>query len=210
MPTRRLVLAALPLLAAPPALAAGKRPLVCILGDSITTGFGLPPAAALPAQFQRALDARGVRAQVRGAGVNGDTTAGGLARLDRAVPQGTAVCVVALGANDLLLGSPAGRIEANLERIVRRLQGRGIAVVVAGGSAPAWIPPAERRAFQPLFATVARRRGALATPDLTAGIVDRPAMLQADGLHPNAAGARLIAERLAPVVARALAVRRAA
>jgi acyl-CoA thioesterase-1 len=208
MPTRRQVLVVLPLLVAGAASAAPAPPVVTVLGDSITAGYGLPAAAALPAQLEAALRSRGVRARVRAAGVSGDTSAGGLARLDFSVQPDTAVCVVALGANDLLQGIEPRETRANLDRIVKRLKARGIAVVLAGARAPGRALGAYGREFDQVFAAVAQANRVALAPGLLAGVIDRPAMKQADGLHPNAAGARLIAARLAPVVAKALAAPR--
>jgi acyl-CoA thioesterase-1 len=158
----------------------------------------------LPAQLEAALAALGAPARVRASGVSGDTTAGGLARLDFSVRPDTAVCVVALGGNDLLQGVEPSEIRANLDRIVKRLKARRIKVVLAGGRAPARTSGAYGRAFDAVFAEVARANAVPLAPDLLAGVIDNPAMKQSDGLHPNAAGAKLIAGRLAPVVARAL------
>jgi acyl-CoA thioesterase-1 len=205
MPTRRAVVAAL--LIPPAARAAGRAPVVTVLGDSITAGYGLPAAQALPAQLEAALAALGVPARVRAAGVSGDTTAGGLARLDFSVQPDTAVCVVVLGGNDLLQGVEPAETRANLDRIVKRLKARRISVVLAGGRAPGRSLGAYGRAFDQVFPAVAATNRIALAPDLLAGISDRPEMKQADGLHPNAAGARLIARRLAPEVARALRAR---
>jgi acyl-CoA thioesterase-1 len=204
MPTRRLLLAALPSLLAGSARAAAAPPVVTILGDSITAGLGLPAAQALPAQLEAILRASGTNVRVRGAGVSGDTTAGGLARLDFSVQSDTAVCVVALGGNDLLQGVEPAQTRVNLERIVRRLKARRIAVVLAGGRAPGRSLGAFGRDFDAVFPSVARDNRVLFAPDLLAGVSDRPELKQADGLHPNVAGARLMARRLAPVVTQAL------
>jgi acyl-CoA thioesterase-1 len=210
MPTRRLFLAALPGALAVPALAApAAAPLVTILGDSVTAGLGLRAADALPAQLEAALAALGVRARVRGAGVSGDTSAGGLARLDFSVQPDTTLCVVELGANDLLQGVDPAQTRANLEAIVRRLKARRIAVVLAAGRAPSRTLGGYGRDFDALFAEVSRANRVALAADLMAGVMDHPALKQADGLHPNPAGVKVIAARLAPVVARALAGRRA-
>jgi acyl-CoA thioesterase-1 len=179
-------------------------PVVTILGDSITAGFGLSAAEALPARLQADLARLGLPAKVIGAGVSGDTTTDGLARLDFSVRPGTRLCIVALGGNDLLHGLDPGLIRSNLDRIVRRLKARRIGVIVAGLSAPLVIGPAYAKEFTAVFATTARTNGVGFYPDLLAGVHGNRAFVQADGLHPNAAGAALIAERLAPMVARAL------
>ncbi len=175
-----------------------------MLGDSITAGLGLPAAAALPAQLQLALAHLGVAAIVRGAGVSGDTSAGGLARLDFSVPPDTAVCVVELGANDYLQSIDPRDTAANLDQIVARLKARGIAVVLVGGTAPAHSAGAYGRAFDALFPKIAGARHVILAPDLLAGVAGNPALRQADGLHPNGAGVQIIAARLAPYVARAI------
>ena len=193
------VLAAAGTLAATPA-----APVVTLLGDSITAGFGLRANAALPARLQAALAKQGVAARVRGAGVSGDTTADGLARVDFSVQGDTAVCVVALGGNDLLQGLDPRVTRDNLERIVRRLKARHITVVVAGLTAPAVIGAAYARDFDAVFSTVARDTGAALYPDLLAGVARSPSLNQADGIHPNPAGVDIIAARLAPLVARSL------
>ncbi|MDQ2861456.1 MAG: GDSL-type esterase/lipase family protein [Pseudomonadota bacterium] len=190
-----------------PAPAARSR-IVTILGDSITAGYGLAAAAALPARLQAALAAIGAPALVRGAGVSGDTTAGGLARLDFSVQGDTNVCVVALGGNDLLQGLDPRATHANLTGIVARLQARGIGVVLTGIVAPAAIGAAYARDFNAVFRAVARARRVAFYPDLLAGVEARGALNQRDGIHPNAAGVKIIAARLAPVVAGALKARR--
>jgi acyl-CoA thioesterase-1 len=199
---RRALVAGLIAGAATPVLAARAPPIVTILGDSITAGLGLPAAAALPARLGAALARLGAPAVVRGAGVSGDTTADGLARLDFSVQPDTAVCLVALGGNDLLQGLDPKSVRANLDAIVRRLKARRIGVVIAGLTAPRAVGAGYAKDFGAVFASVAHAEGALLYPNLLAGV--GPALRQGDGIHPNAAGVRLIAAGLAPVVARAL------
>jgi acyl-CoA thioesterase-1 len=207
-PLPRRALLALPLLAiGGRALAAGP-PVVTILGDSITAGLGLPAAQALPAQLHLALQRLGVANVVRGAGVSGDTTAGGAARVDFSVQGDTAVAVVALGANDLLQGLDPKVMRANLDKIVGRLLQRRIGVVLAGIQAPPEIGRGYAREFDAVFPAVATAHRVALYPDLLAGLGRDPKFKQADGLHPNAAGVRIIAARLAPVVAAALRKRR--
>ena len=130
-PTRRILIAGA-LAAWPVHALAQVRPVVTVLGDSITAGLGLPSSAALPVQLQAQLRKLGANVVVRGAGVSGDTTAGGLARVDFSVQKDTSVCIVALGGNDLLQGLDPKRTKANLDKIVARLRARKIAVVLAG------------------------------------------------------------------------------
>lgn len=202
--SRRALLAAPWLLSAlaRPARAAAP-PVVTLLGDSITTGFGLAARDALPVQLQRELAALGTPAQVRSAGVVGGTTANGLSRVDSSVRSDTDVCVVALGGNDLLTLTSPARTRANLDAIVRRLRARDIAVVIAGLQAPIELG-AYGRAFNAAFAEVAHAHGAPLYASLLAGVLFDSRYNQPDLVHPNAAGVRLIARGLAPVVAAVL------
>lgn len=186
---------------------ADATPRVALLGDSITAGYGLPARDALPAKLQAELRRKGVQAQILPAGVSGDTTGGGLARLDRAVPVGTDACVVALGANDLLRGFPPATVRANLERIVQRLQARGVRVVLAGLELPPILAPAYARQFTQAFAAVGAKPGVIFLPNLLGGVLLNPDLNQDDGIHPNARGVELIARRLAPFVVRSLQAR---
>lgn len=188
-------------------LAAGKTRVVTLLGDSITAGLGLPAGDALPAQLGLALARLGAHAVVRGAGVSGDTSADGLARADFSVQGDTDVCVVALGGNDLLQGVEPKAMQANLTAIVRKLKARRIGVVLAGQHAPPQIGSGYARAFDAAFAAAARAGGAVLYPDLLAGVGRDARLLQRDAIHPNAAGVKIVAQRLAPVVIKALAAR---
>jgi len=201
---RRALLAA-GLAALAPQARAARGPVVTVLGDSITAGLGLSAQAALPAQLKLALQRLGVDAIVRGAGVSGDTSAGGAARVDFSVQPGTSVCVVALGGNDLLQGLDPKTTRANLDRILRRLQQRRIGVVLAGLKAPPEIGRGYARDFNAVFPALAATYGARLYPDLLAGVARSRALNQPDGVHPNARGVQVIARGLAPVVARALA-----
>ena len=196
-------------LAMAPALAsratAAPARSVAILGDSITAGYGLPASQALPARLQAELARLGAPARVIPAGITGDTTAGGAARVDRAVPKGVGVCVVALGGNDLLTGEDPGRVRANLDRIVSRLKARGVTVVLAGVQVPPLLGGGYASAFNGAFASVARKHGVLFLPDLLGGVALNARLNQPDGIHPNAAGVSVIARRLAPLVAKGLA-----
>jgi acyl-CoA thioesterase-1 len=169
----------------------------------VTTGYGLPASQALPAQLQRELATLGVRAQVRGAGVNGDTTAGGLRRLETSVRSDTDLCVVALGGNDLLTFSDPAWVHRNLDAIVRRLKERGVKVVLAGLQAPPELG-GYARAFNAVFPAVAKIHSLPLHPSLLAGVMLDRRYNQEDLVHPNAAGVQIMARRLAPVVAGAL------
>lgn len=202
--SRRAVLAA-PLLALPARALAARGKVVTILGDSITAGLGLPAQQALPAQLHQALERMGVANIVRGAGVSGDTSAGGAARVDFSVQPDTRVVVVALGGNDLLRGLDPRSTRVNLEKILRRLKQRRMGVVLAGIEAPAEIGRGYAREFNAVFPTLARQYGAALYPNLLAGVARNRGLNQPDGIHPNARGVQVIVRGLAPIVARALA-----
>lgn len=188
----------------PPPGASADLPVVAILGDSITAGYGLPAREALPAQLEAAMAAAGTPVRVRAAGVSGDTTAGALARLDFSIQDDTDLCVVALGGNDLLQGIEPATMRANLEAIITRLKARNIPVLLAGMQAP---PSYGGYAtdFAAVFESLARDHDIPLYPFLLDGVALDPALNQDDGIHPNAAGVKVIAQRLAPVVAGALA-----
>ena len=204
--SRRLLIAA-GLSALPVRALAANGKVVTLLGDSITAGLGLPGRDALPNQLHLALSALGVASIVRGASVSGDTTGGGAARMDFSIRPDTSVVVVALGGNDLLQGLATRTTRANLERIVARLEARNVGVVIAGIHAPPELGRGYARDFDAVFSDIARARGVALYPDLLAGVGRDPALKQPDGIHPNAKGVRIIARRLAPVVAKVLATR---
>jgi acyl-CoA thioesterase-1 len=190
-------------------VAAGPRPdsrppLITVLGDSITAGLGLPARDAMPAQLQAALTRRGVAATVRAAGVSGDTSGGGLARVDFSVAPETALCLVALGGNDLLQGIEPRVTKANLAAILRKLKARKIGVMLVGVGAPPLIGASYAREFNALYPALAKEFSTPLYPNILAGVGGQRGLMQGDGIHPNAAGARIIGERLAPVVALAL------
>jgi len=204
IPRRTLLIGGLAFGATRAAAGPHPTPVITLLGDSITAGLGLPAADALPAQLQAALARRGVVATVRGAGVSGDTMAGGLARLDFSVQPDTTLCVIELGGNDYLQSTPAADTKRNLLAIIARLKARRIRVVVCSVAPPVKSSNGYGEEVNAFFKQLRKTRGIGVTPDLLAGVLDDPAMKQADGLHPNAKGVRVVAERLAPVVATAL------
>ena len=189
--------------AAVPALPSGQTRIVTMLGDSITAGYGLAAADALPAQLQIVLTALGLAVRVRAAGVSGDTTAGGLARVDFSVQDDTDLCIVALGGNDMLQGVDPAATRRNLDQIIKRLQARQIPVLLAGMRAPPQYG-AYAREFDNVFVDLARQDDLAVYPFLLNGVALDRRYNQADGIHPNAAGVKIIAAALAPVVAQAL------
>jgi acyl-CoA thioesterase-1 len=206
---RKLILAglaALPVIA-PTEVLAARGKVVTVLGDSITAGLGLPARAALPNQLHLALERLGVPNVVRAAGVSGDTSAGGAARMDFSIQPDSAVVVVALGGNDLLQGLDPQTTRANLDRILARLKQRHMGVVLAGLRAPPELGRGYARDFDAVFSGLAKAHGVVLYPDLLAGVGRNQRLNQSDGIHPNAQGAAIIARGLAPVVAKVLATR---
>ncbi|PJK29009.1 arylesterase [Minwuia thermotolerans] len=185
-------------------ISAAEERRVVMLGDSITAGYGLPQGDALPVRLEKELTDRGLDVAVENAGVSGDTTAGGLSRLDWAVQGAPDLVIVALGGNDGLRGIDPADTRRNMDRIVGRLTERGIPVLVAGMLAPPNMGGDYARAFNAIFPEVAEAHGAAFYPFLLEGVAADPALNQPDGIHPNAEGARLVAERMAEPVARAL------
>lgn len=181
--------------------AAGDTRVVTMLGDSITAGYGLAAADALPAQLERALIGLGVPVRVRAAGVSGDTTAGGLARVDFSVQDDTGLCIVALGGNDMLQGVDPATTRRNLDQIVKRLQARSIPVLLAGMRAPPQYGTYAQD-FDRIFVDLARDDDVAVYPFLLEGVALDRRYNQVDGIHPNAAGVKIIATALAPVVAK--------
>jgi len=204
-PSRRRFLLGLGLLTQ--IAAAPKPPVVTVLGDSITAGLGLPARDAMPAQLQAALGRLGVPAMVRAAGVSGDTSGGGLARVGFSVAADTRICVVALGGNDLLQGVEPAQTKANLRGILQKLKARRIDAVLVGVGAPPAIGAAYAREFNAIYASLAREFGVPLYANILAGVNTNAALMQRDGVHPNAGGARRIGEALAPIVAKALKAR---
>jgi acyl-CoA thioesterase-1 len=183
-------------LAAPAAAAA--EPVVVALGDSLTAGFGVAPDEAWPALLQARLLREGYAYRVANAGVSGDTTAGGLRRVDWLLRLKPEVAIVALGANDGLRGQPLDATRANLAAIVTQLQAAGVRVLLAGMRLPPNYGDEYTRAFARIFPEVARQAQVPLLPFLLDGVAADPRLNQADGIHPNAEGHRVLAERIWP------------
>lgn len=184
------------LLACAPGAWAGERVIVAF-GDSLTAGFGVAPEEAYPALLGARLKAAGYPYRVVNAGVSGDTTAGGLRRVDWALQAKPDIVILELGANDGLRGQNLGAMQANLEALVRRFQAAGARVVLAGMR----LPPnygAYADQFYAVYRAVARSTGATFVPFFLDGVAADARLNQADGIHPTAEGYRLVVERLWP------------
>jgi acyl-CoA thioesterase-1 len=194
-PAAALLLGLVLALAAAPVQA---EPVIVALGDSITSGLGVAADEAYPALLEVRLRRDGYAFRVVNAGVSGDTTAGGLRRVDWVLRAQPEIVIVALGANDGLRGQPPQTTRANLEAIVMRLQTAGPRVLLAGMRMPPNYGAEFTREFEAVFPAVARRANVALIPFLLDGVAADPTLNQADGLHPNAAGHRVIADRLWP------------
>ena len=181
---------------------AGVR--IVVLGDSLAAGLGLAEAEAFPAVVEGLLRGKGHDIEVINAGVSGDTSAGGLSRVDWVLQQPTDILVVELGGNDALRGQDLENTEANLRGIVRRGQAAGARVVLLGMDVPTNYGPDYSQAFSEMYARIADDEGADLVPGFVREVGLDPALLQPDGLHPTAEGQRRLAETLAPHLESAL------
>jgi acyl-CoA thioesterase I len=179
-----------------PPLPAEPRPRIVLLGDSLTAGLGLPPDEAYPAILQRDIDGLGAKYEVVNAGVSGDTSAGGLSRLEWALTGDVRILVVALGGNDGLRGLPATELSQNLGKIIEQAQGRGIQVILAGMEAPPNYGATYVASFRQVYPALAARYHVALVPFLLQGVAGDQALNQQDGIHPTAEGARIVASNV--------------
>jgi acyl-CoA thioesterase I len=186
-----------------PAAAASLR--VVAFGDSLSAGYNLAEAEGFPKQLEAALKAKGLDVAVENASVSGDTSTGGLERLDWSVADGTTLVVLELGANDALRGIDPALTRANIDAMIARLKARGIAVVLAGMLAPPNMGAAYADAFNAIFPDMAAKHGVPLYPFFMDGVITVPDLLLDDGIHPNGKGVARIVEGIAPVIASALA-----
>jgi len=188
------------------ALAERSVPRIVILGDSLTAGLGLTTEEAYPFRLQVRVDSLGIDVDVVPAAVSGDTTAGGLRRLQWALEGDVRWLIVALGGNDGLRGLPLEQMKANLEEIVENARQRGVRVLLAGMEAPPNFGETYTDAFRRIFVDIAEESGLAFIPFLLEGVAGLPEFNQPDGIHPNAIGAERVAAHLwrtlGPIVAK--------
>ena len=173
-------------------------------GDSLTAGLGVAAEDAFPAQLERRLRADGFDARIVNAGVSGDTTAGGLARLEYSLGEGADLVILELGANDMLRGLPPQAARENLEKMIRAIEARGAAIVLAGMVANANFGLQYKAQFDAIFSDLARERHLSLYPFFLEGVAGDPSLKQADGLHPNASGVARVVAGVAPLVEESL------
>ena len=189
------------LVAALPATAQTARPVTIVaLGDSLTAGYQLPPADAFPVKLQAALRAKGIAVTVENAGVSGDTSSGGLERLDWAVGDGVDAVILELGANDALRGIDPAITRRNLEAIIAKLKERNIPILLTGMIAPPNMGSTYGAAFNPIFPDLAAKHGLIFDPFFLEGVAAERDLNLADGMHHNGRGVDVIVRRILPKV----------
>jgi acyl-CoA thioesterase-1 len=179
---------------------AASAPRIVFLGDSLTAGYGLEKSQAVPALVQARLTREGYPFEVINAGVSGDTSAGGLSRLDWSLAGDVRILVLALGANDGLRGLPVTSMKRNLEEIITRAQARGIAVLLVGMEALPNYGAAYTAEFRDTFPALAKAHRLALMPFYLDGVAGNPELNIADGMHPNPKGAVIVADKLWPVL----------
>jgi len=179
---------------------ANSGPKIVILGDSLSAGYQLPPGTGFPEQLQVALDEKGIKAKIIGAGVSGDTTSGGLSRLNWSIPSDIDAVIVELGANDAMRGLPVARAKANLDSIISQLRQRKVHVLLAGMLAPPNMGDEYGDKFKNLYSDLATKHGVLLYPFFLEGVAANPSLNLADAIHPNEAGIKVIVKNILPSV----------
>ncbi len=185
---------------------AGAEPYRIVgFGDSLMAGYGLNPGEGFTEKLQAALKANGHDVVIANAGVSGDTTSGGLSRLDWSVPDGTELVILELGANDMLRGVAPDITEKNLDAMLARLKARGIPVLLAGMMAAPNLGPDYQAAFDSIYPRLAEKYGVPLYPFFLDGVAAQSSLQLPDGMHPNAAGIDAMVSRILPLVEQTIA-----
>ena len=180
---------------------AQEKPVrILALGTSLTQGYGLPPGTEFTVQLQAALKRGGINAQVINAGVSGDTSAGGLARLDWSLADKPDVAIIELGSNDMLRGLPPAQTEKNLRAILTRLKAAKVKVLLTGMKAQRNLGAEYVKSFDGIYPRLAKDFGVLFYPFMLDGVALQPKLNQADGIHPNPEGVKVMVARMLPLV----------
>jgi len=173
---------------------------ILALGTSLTQGYGLPPGTDFTVQLQAALKRDGVDAVVTNAGVSGDTSAGGLARLEWSLADRPDAAIIELGSNDMLRGLPPEQTEKNLRAILTRLKAAKVKVLLIGMKAQRNLGSDYVKQFDTIYPRLAKEQGVLFYPFILDGVALNPKLNQADGMHPNPAGVKVVVARMLPLV----------
>jgi acyl-CoA thioesterase-1 len=191
-----------------PAFAAPIK--ILMLGTSLTQGYGLPPGTEIPAVLQARLKDKNINAAIINAGVSGDTSAGGLARLGWSLADHPDAAIIELGSNDALRGLKPSETEKNLGAILARLKQAKIPVLLLGMQAPRNLGPEYAKTFDAIYPGLAKKYGVLFYPFILDGVALNPKLNQADGIHPNPKGVKIIVSHILPDVLKLVAEARAA
>lgn len=183
-----------------PRLEAAEPVRVVAFGDSLTAGYGLKPQETFPAKLAAALKSKGLDVSIANAGVSGDTTAAGLARLDWSVPKGTQAVILEFGANDAFRGVAPETAKKNLVEIIARLKARNIEVLLAGMYAPRNLGTDYAAAFDAIFPDLAKKYDLILVPFFLDGVAGIRTLNLPDGIHPTAEGVDIIVKKLLPSV----------
>ncbi|HSS14913.1 MAG TPA: arylesterase [Rhizomicrobium sp.] len=178
---------------------------ILALGTSLTQGYGLPPGTEFTVQLQKALKQAGIDATVTNAGVSGDTSAGGLARLDWSLADHPDAVILELGSNDMLRGIPPAETEKNLRAILDRLKAAHVKVLLTGMHAQRNLGADYVQQFDTIYPRLAKDYNVLFYPFILDGVALNPKLNQADGMHPNPAGVKVIVARILPFVKKLVA-----
>jgi len=191
------IFAAIVMFAAP---AAAAPVTILMIGTSLTQGYNLPPGTEIPAVLQAKLKDAGIDARVINAGVSGDTSAGGLARLDWSLADHPNAAIIELGSNDALRGIAPSDTEKNLAAILAKLKAQHIPTLLCGMKAPRNLGPEYAAQFDSVYPKLAKQYGAILYPFILEGVAMNPRLNQADGMHPNPAGVKVIVKKMLPYV----------
>lgn len=170
---------------------AADEQVILALGDSLFAGYGLEPGQSYPAHLEKALQAKGIKARVVNAGVSGDTTAAGLQRLDfvlKGMPKKPALVVISLGGNDMLRGLSPAETAKNLDAILTKFKAEGVPVLLLGMLAAPNLGADYAGNFNPIYPALAKKHGAALVPFFLQALIDKPALFQADRIHPTLEG----------------------
>jgi len=181
---------------------------ILAFGTSLTQGYGLPPGTEYTTVLQERLKAAGVDAKIINAGVSGDTSADGLSRLDWSLADKPQAAIVEMGSNDALRGLAPAQTEKNLNAIITKLKAAHVAVLLCGMHAPRNLGPEYAAQFDAIYPRLAKQYGVLFYPFILDGVALNPKLNQADGIHPNPAGVKIIVTRILPYVKRLVDARR--
>jgi acyl-CoA thioesterase-1 len=192
---------------APASAPAADEQVILALGDSLFAGYGLEPGQSYPAHLEKALQAKGFKARIVNAGVSGDTTAGGLQRIDfvlKGMPKKPALAIISLGGNDMLRGLSPDETRKNLDAILTKFKGEGIPVLLMGMLAAPNLGADYADKFNPIYPSLAKKHGASLVPFFLQPLIDKPQLIQADHIHPTLQGIDLLVADTLDEVAGAL------